>query len=181
MQEKWSADMYILIGNEYVVEEESKDRYYIIGDDRRWSIPKECAEIIKEHKGRIRWYRKGKLEDKLITKFKMFENDIDPYNEEKWDDRKDIDILRDIAVKLNLEPSEIRYSRNIDEFLFGVDYPHRGYIYFYVNTNLETGVNTITLRFGAPNHMIKVLNGFTEREFVDAYTDLAEKLKPKYD
>lgn len=45
-------------------------------------------ELVDDKPVRIRWYKKGKLQEKMITKFSIFEKyeDIDPYGEEAWDD-----------------------------------------------------------------------------------------------
>ncbi len=116
----------------------------------------------------------------MIKKFDNF-NKFDPYGEERWDDRDNIEIIREIAVNLNLNPTEIKvHSQYIKEFIFTIDYPHRGILYYYIIDDLRKNVTTMTIRFGVPNHMIKVLRELTEREFVDAYTDLAEELKPNY-
>jgi len=183
LDEHWPIVMYELIGNVYDVADASKDRYYVIKDDRRWSIPKECVEIINENPGRIRWYKNGKLEEKLITKFEIFENtytDLDPYNEERWDDRKDIDILRDIAVKLHLNPTEIQGDTDTDAeyFDFNVDYPHRWILNFSVSCGY--GTTFICLQYPIIHNPSKQLFDLTEKEFVDVYTDIAEKLKSQY-
>ena len=83
-------------------------------------------EIEEPQKGRIRWYKKGKLEEKLITKFKMFENDnhedVDPYGEENWNgpqiydysgDDKDSQV--EMLKKLIVDGPAIRFSEpNVD-------------------------------------------------------------------
>ena len=77
LEEHWPSEMIRLVGNVYEVYNETNDRYYI-KDDKNWSIPKDCAEIIKEKPRRIRWYRNGKLEEKfMLKKFEAFNNNID--------------------------------------------------------------------------------------------------------
>lgn len=67
-EEHWAIEMLELIGNIYKTEI-TLSNYYEIKDenDRYWSIPKYCAEIIvpQQRKRRIRWYHNGKLSEKM--------------------------------------------------------------------------------------------------------------------
>jgi len=74
----WAGEMRLLIGNIYDVDEETQEKYKIRRSSTgigvgHWSVPKECAEIVDDEKPtRIRWYNKGKLEERYLKTYEQF-------------------------------------------------------------------------------------------------------------
>jgi len=86
----WGRKMHGLIGKSFEFNadnmDKDHDRYYITYDGADWNVPLDYIKIIEDddfEKGKIRWYKDGKLEKNIIKTFEQFnKKEIDPYGEE---------------------------------------------------------------------------------------------------
>jgi len=127
----------------------------------------------------------------MIKKFEAF-NELDPYGEENWeegDGTKDIDVLREIAIRLNLNPTEIEqdlkdcaycFEFNTEEWGWRKEYGD--FLKFSVSSgsiwwdkkNVMSLIDTNCERFTMLDEEIKEIS---KNGFVDACVKIAKKLK----
>ena len=125
---EWPKEMYDLIGKTF----EAEKRLGISGksDSIRgytlemngWFIPVDCAAEMDDKTVKIKWYKKGKLEEKLITKFKTFEqyHELDPYGEEEWEEGG-YKIVKYFAMQKNFQNGQRYYIMFGDNMIIDFD------------------------------------------------------------
>lgn len=120
--------------------------------------------------------RNTKENENMITKFKIFEKnlDIDPYGEEDWDDffiENLWDIINNNKVFINK-----KFYETVDAIEFSLDYPHRGILDFLIEKDSETQKFTLYSVPYRERIRERTLNKETFEDLWDAIAYVVERI-----
>ena len=115
----------------------------------------------------------------MKKKFKQFLNevdhsDIDPYNEEIWEDEDLVGKYHHIIKDMGANPTSIEAYSDCDGFNFTVDYPHIGLINFSIEVSNESE-SDVYLTMYSPKYSKTKLNKPEEKHILETIEKLISK------